>query len=416
MLFFICESAAYDDRYFNPMPFKLFLRTSRKFLPLKKIALIIVAAFFSLTGFSQQDSSHVRISLLTCGPGEDLYSAWGHSALRVTDTTTHSDRVYNYGTFDFYDPDFYINFIKGKLTYFLGVEGYAVFLDGYKQEQRSIVEQELNLTGEEKLRLLYALQENAKEQNRFYSYDFLFDNCSTRLRDIVRANTDSGLKVANILPAGNTTFRNMIHHYLNLNQAHWSKFGIDLLLGSGLDKKVENEQAMFLPDYLYKGFDSAVNGNRKLVSKKNTIYTSTAPLPESALFTPFVLFTVMLLVWLLLSRAKSKALVTTLNALDFLLFFVVGLLGVLFIFMWTGTNHQLCRNNYNLLWAIPFHVIAVFSIVSKKQWLKKYWLVSTVIYILLLVSWFFLPQQLNIALLPLVVLLGWRSFVFSRRP
>ncbi|MGN6435741.1 MAG: Lnb N-terminal periplasmic domain-containing protein [Agriterribacter sp.] len=382
---------------------------------MKRIAFVVVTVLFSLTGFSQQDSSHVRISLLTCGPGADLYSTWGHSAIRVTDTTTHSDRVYNYGTFDFYDPDFYINFIKGKLTYFLGVEQYPNFLRGYTLEQRSILEQELNLTGEEKLRLLYALRENAKEENKFYSYDFLFDNCSTRPRDIVRANTNSGLKFGNILPDGNTSFRNMIHYYLDLNHADWSKFGIDFLLGSGLDKKVQNEQAMFLPDYLYKGFDSAFNGNRPLVSKKNTIYTSTAPQPEAPLFTPFVLFALMLLLWLLLSRSKSKIPATTLRALDFLLFLTVGLMGVLLVFMWTGTNHQLCRNNYNLLWAIPFHVIAAFSIVSKKQWLKKYWLVSTLVYALLLLSWFFLPQQLNLALLPLIVLLGWRSFVFSRR-
>ncbi|MBX2921292.1 MAG: DUF4105 domain-containing protein [Chitinophagaceae bacterium] len=380
---------------------------------MKKIGFIIITVFFSLTGFSQQDSSHVRISILTCGSGEDLYSTWGHSAIRVTDTTTHSDRVYNYGTFDFYDPDFYINFIKGKLLYYLGVESYMGFVDSYRLEQRRIIEQELNLTGEEKLRLLYALKENAKEENKFYRYDFLFDNCATRVRDIIRINTDSGLAVSNILP-GKVTFRQMIYHDLNLNHSYWSKLGIDILLGSGLEKIVLNEQSMFLPEYLYKGFDSSLNGNKKLVGKKSVIYAGNETQPPASLFTPFVVFTFLLLVWILFSVSKSKALAVIVRVLDFLLFFVTGLLGILLIFMWTGTDHQLCRNNFNLMWAIPFHAIAAFSLISKKQWLKKYWLASAILYGILLLSWFFLPQHLNTGLLPMVILLGWRSWVFYR--
>lgn len=382
---------------------------------MKKLVFVTLIILFFLKGFSQQDSSHVRISVLTCGPGEDLYSAWGHSGIRVTDTTTHSDIVYNYGTFDFYDPDFYLNFIKGKLLYFLGVEHYADFVHSYQLEQRSILEQQLNLTGEEKLRLLYALKDNAKEENKFYRYDFLFDNCSTRIRDMISSKTDSGLSVRHILPPGEPSFRNMIHHYLDLSRANWSKLGIDILLGSGLDKKVENQQSMFLPDYLYKGFDSAVNGSKPLVGRKNVIYNSTASLGSPSLFTPFATATALLLVWIVLSLGRSEMLIRVVRILDFLLFFSTGLLGVLLIFMWTGTDHQLCRNNYNLLWAIPFHSIAAFSIVSKKQWLKKYWLAAAVIYGLLLLAWFFLPQELNTGLLPLAILLGWRSWTFSKR-
>ena len=152
---------------------------------MKKILPVFLIAFSSfVAAYAQTDSSHLRITLLTCSPGTELYSTFGHSALRVMDSVTFTDKVYNYGTFDF-NPDFYPKFIRGKLLYYLSVETYPDFVYGYQQEERSIKEQELNLSGEEKLKLNAALQLNASGSNKFYKYDFLFDNCATRIRDIV---------------------------------------------------------------------------------------------------------------------------------------------------------------------------------------------------------------------------------------
>ena len=125
----------------------------------------------------------LRISLLTCDPGEDLYTTFGHSAIRVIDSAEGSDRVYNYGTFDFSDPTaFYVKFIKGgkDLKYFLSVDDFPDFMREYEYYQRSVREQELNLNCGEKTRLKLALLNNAMGENKFYKYDFLFDNCSTR--------------------------------------------------------------------------------------------------------------------------------------------------------------------------------------------------------------------------------------------
>lgn len=378
---------------------------------MKKVFLTFFIAFCSfITALCQTDSSRLRITLLTCSPGEELYSTFGHSALRVTDSATLTDRVYNYGTFDF-NPDFYPKFIRGKLLYYLSVETYSDFVYGYQQEQRSITEQELNLTAKEKLQLQHALQSNSRPENKFYKYDFLFDNCATRIRDIVRNNMEEELSIKQILPYKGVSFRELIHFYLNQNHMYWSKLGIDILLGSGLDKAAQNEQSMFLPDYLFKGFDSAYSANKPLVQKKNNIYiASAASRIHTPVFTPFVVFTIGLMLFVLLSLAGRPWSKQLLTVLDFLLFFCTGLLGILLVFMWTGTDHVLCSNNYNLLWAVPFHAVAAFFLTRRTKRANQYWALCVLIYALLLAFWAALPQDLNKDLLPLIILLGWRSW------
>lgn len=378
---------------------------------MKKIYFTFFFAFFSfITAFSQTDSSHLRIALLTCSPGEELYSTFGHSALRVTDSATFTDKVYNYGTFDF-NPDFYPKFIRGKLLYYLSVETYPDFIYGYQQEQRSIVEQVLNLTGEEKIKLNAALQLNTSGSNKFYKYDFLFDNCATRIRDIVSSNAAEAMTIKNILPYPGVSFRELIHNSLNRSGMYWSKLGIDILLGSGLDKAAGNEQTMFLPDYLFKGFDSASIGTKPLVAERHTVYTATpATASPKSFFTPFIAFAATLILFIALTLLRRQWCKKVLGFLDFLLFLCAGLLGILLVFMWVGTDHKLCSNNYNLLWAVPFHAIAAFFLNRKTKRANQYWALSVLAYALLLAFWVALPQDLNKDLLPLIVLLGWRSW------
>src|SRR5678815_12567 len=140
---------------------------------------------------AQPDSAcGLRISLLTCTPGQELYSTFGHSALRLTDSLTGEDIIYNYGTFDFDDPGFYSKFTRGKLLYFVSVDKFQNFLEEYEYYQRGITEQVLNLSCTERGKLFSALQENAKDANKYYKYDFMVDNCTTRLRDIVFKNAN----------------------------------------------------------------------------------------------------------------------------------------------------------------------------------------------------------------------------------
>lgn len=364
---------------------------------------------------AQSDSSHLRISLLTCSPGEELYSTFGHSALRVIDSSTFTDKVYNYGTFDF-NPDFYPKFIRGKLLYYLSVESYPDFMYSYQLEQRTVQEQDLSLTADEKLKLNAALITNAQVGNKYYKYDFLFDNCATRIRDIVKNNVAEPVSIKNILPYSGITFRDLIHGYLNNNKMYWSKLGIDLLLGKGLDNTVQNEQTMFLPDYLYKGFDSITVGSRELVGAKRVVYSAPSVIPASgSLITPFFVFALGLLIFVIPAAIRRTWSIRMLGILDFLLFFFTGLLGVLLVLMWLGTDHALCRNNYNLLWAIPFHAVAAFTLQSKNKIVHRYWAISVLVYVLLIAFWVVIPQELNKDLVPLIILLAWRSWSHFKR-
>ncbi len=141
--------------------------------------------FFPLKIFAQNDSCHLRISILTCSPGEELYSTFGHSAIRITDSVSHHDIVYNYGTFNFDEPGFYTKFIRGKLSFYLSTDDFESFMNEYLEEKRDITEQVLNLTCAEKYNIVMLLQANMMAANRTYKYDFTFDNCTTRLRDLI---------------------------------------------------------------------------------------------------------------------------------------------------------------------------------------------------------------------------------------
>ncbi len=386
-------------------------------IPDLKKTFFLVLSFFILfsSAKSQTDSCHLQISLLTCNPGEELYSTFGHSALRVTDVLTGTDIIFNYGTFKFGD-DFYAKFVRGKLLYMVSIENFAAFKEQYQYESRSIQEQVLQLSCPKKDQLYLALQTNAKEQNKYYRYDFLFDNCSTRLRDIVAKSTSTRLVFNNILPKDIPTFRNLLYTYLDNGAQHWSKFGIDLLLGSRLDRKVSNEEAMFLPDYLLKGFDKATLNGKPLASAPQTILNMPSPLKGSSFFQPAVVFSLLLLVFIILSFVPSKGVQKFVEAFDFLFFLILGLAGCLLVFMWVATDHALCRNNYNLLWALPTHSIAAFFLRKKTKWMQYYLLATIITGAFLLIGWIFLPQQLNLAFFPLILLVLLRSWLIILKP
>jgi hypothetical protein len=379
---------------------------------LKKLFLLCVSVLSFLLS-SAQDSCALRISLLTCTPGSELYSTFGHTALRVQDPAAGTDLVFNYGTFEFTE-DFYAKFIRGKLRYSLSVERFDDFIYNYQLESRSVVQQQLLLSCTEKEKLYDALQINSLEQNRYYRYDFLFDNCTTRARDIVTDNTATPVSFKNILPEEIPTFRDLIHSYLDAGKQYWSKLGIDLLLGAKLDRKVTNLQSMFLPDYLLKGFDSAFVNGRPLATPAESVLQMPSPLADTAIFTPFVVFSLLLLLVLVASLENSKWTKKIVIVFDFLFFFALGLAGIVLLFMWFGTDHTVCQNNYNLLWALPTHVLVAFFLHTNKAWVRRYSKIVLVLSCLLALTWFLLPQQMNIALFPVLLLIMFRSWQLSK--
>jgi hypothetical protein len=305
---------------------------------------------------TEEDTSHLRISLLTCGVGEELYSSFGHTAVRVVDSLTGMDIVFNYGTFSF-GEDFYVKFVRGKLLYYVSYYDYKSFLEEYDYEKRPVEEQVILLPGEKKQQIYEFLRHNALPENRDYKYDFLFDNCATRIRDIFPKSLGGSFQFGEVIkPGERITFRDIIDQYLRNN--HWARFGIDMALGSPIDKPMTNEDIMFLPDYLRDGLAGATLDGRKVMGPVTPVISG-AEEKDGGINGPFLLTSAIALLTILgLTIPKLKILGKVMSTI---ILFVTGLLGVFFLFMWFGTDHQSCQNNYNILWALPTNLVLAFG-------------------------------------------------------
>ena len=312
--------------------------------------------FFTLlicsSSVKAQLSNNARISLLTCDPGDDLYSIFGHSAIRITDPVNRIDEVYNYGTFDYRDPDFYPKFLKGKLRYWLNIEGSLNFIRTYDSLRRSVKEELILLDSVQRNTLYLALRENSLPENRLYLYDFLFDNCSTRiavlLEDIFGPYS---------FPEGDgLTFRDQLHQYLIGRD--WTSFGIDLIIGSSADRLALVREQMFLPDYLSSHLSGSVNSKGQPTLGSPNILVNHSRLATSSFWiTPVVLFTSLLILELLFLRYNTSS--KWLRYWDYLWVSLICISSIILLFMWFGTDHRACGGNYNLIAFTP--VILVFA-------------------------------------------------------
>lgn len=353
-----------------------------------------------------QDSSHLRISLLTCAPGDELYSIFGHSALRVTDSISLTDVVFNYGTFNFDEKDFYIKFMRGKLLYYLSTEDFYYFRMAYSQYGRPIREQVLALSPQEKINMRRALMDNLQEDKKYYLYDFFLDNCTTRLRDLIQKEKKPTPYLPAVMPA-TTTFRNAIHQYLDNGNQPWSKLGIDILLGARTDGVMTIAQQEFLPDNLMKAIDSC--RNTYLIESVENYPAMQPRVPSASIFTPMLFFSVVLLLILFLSLSTHPKMKYALAGLDNFLFFMTGILGVVLILMWVATDHKMTKDNFNLLWTWPTHAAAVL-LPRQGRWVRRYFQLHGIFLVLFLITWMFLPQNMNEALIPFIVTLIYLSF------
>lgn len=382
---------------------------------LRKFLISYFLLLISYSAFSQSDPCNIRISLLTCSPGEELYSTFGHSALRVTDSATSQDIVYNYGTFNFDEPGFYTKFVRGKLLYYLSTEEFSSFKMQYEYERRSMIEQVLDLSCTEKQKMLQLLRQNLMGDNKFYKYDFLFDNCTTRLRDLLEKASDSAVHFSPIVKE-KTTFRDHIFEYMDYNDKQWVKLGMDILLGNNTDAVMTNRQAMYLPDYLLKGFDSGRIGSKPVVQSKISVIdlpveTLRQAQDQKNFFTgPVFIFWALLFAIVLLGLSKGEGVKRLLHGFDGFFFFITGFAGIVMLVMWFGTEHIVCRNNYNLLWAWPTHAVMAFFVNSRKQWVKKYFFIGAILYAIVFCLLFFIPQPINNSLIPIILLLIFRSY------
>lgn len=379
------------------------------------ILIILSGLLFSenIQAAGEKLSPVADVSIITCSPGEDLYSVFGHSAIRISDPMNNIDYVYNYGTFDFGTPNFYLKFARGKLDYMLSVEYFKDFIASYIEEKRSVWEQTLDLTHSEKQKLFDLLETNAKPENKYYKYDFFYDNCATRIRDIFQKALNNKIVFPDLKGTKKLSFRELIDPYMEYQK--WSDFGIDVLMGLPSDKTTRSEQYMFLPDELKNGFETAKikNSERKLVKSTTTIYDAKRSIVGTAVtFTPNIvfwsLFIIVALFSLLLWRKNPKR-----YWFDFFHFFIYGLLGILFLLMWIATDHKVTPWNLNILWALPSHVILAFFLLKKNKpyFLSFYFLGTSLLTLVLILSYKALPQGLNMSTIPIMLTISLRSFI-----
>ncbi|MFM2231895.1 MAG: hypothetical protein RJB31_596 [Bacteroidota bacterium] len=363
-----------------------------------------------------QDSSRLQVSLITCAPGAELYSVFGHTALRIVDSAANTDIIYNYGTFNFDDPDFYSKFVRGKLMYFLSQQSFPDFLYEYAYFKRGVTEQVLQLSQTEKKEIQSSLFENVREENRYYKYDFLYDNCATRLRDIIfKANKDKAFE-STAFAENRATFRDYLHNYLSRAEMQWTTLGIDLLLGIGADKTMTIPESMFLPDYLAQGVSQSVQGTAKLVERDQVHLPNAQALPIKLPFwqTPLFFFSFLAFLVILPSFLRSKGMVSFQSIMDRIIFILSGLLGLVLLFMWFGTDHQSFANNINLVWAMPINLLVAFSLNRPRKWLKKYLRYYSLLLLLLMIPVLLHPGIINIGLCPLILVLSFRSWMLSK--
>lgn len=369
---------------------------------------LLAFTLLSCCAFGQQDTtvnvpgdtSHLRISILTCGVGDELYSSFGHTGVRIIDSARHTDEVYNYGTFN-YGPDFYKEFVRGKLLYYLDKSNFNDFMYTYVEEKRNVEEQVLDLPADRKHAMLIYLENNLLPQNKSYKYDYFFDNCATRVRDIFPKILGPEFYFGDVLHQKKISYRGIMNQYL-VNK-HWERFGMNLLLASPTDSIMTDEGSMYLPDFIHRGLVHAKYRGNHVVSSDTTIldhkhiFNSTFNGP---LWTMIGLLILTALSFLVRSFHYLKSI------LRFLILLATGLLGVLMLVMWLGTDHRACSDNYNILWAIPFNVIVAFVAHKRRFWMKIYALAAISLLIVALAIHLIGFQQLPlIELSPLLVCL-----------
>ena len=385
----------------------------------KKHALLLFLLVFIKSFYAQVNLSvYSEVSIITAGPGTELYEAFGHSAIRIKDPVLQLDSIYNYGMFDFNAPNFYSNFTKGKLLYSLGRYKFEYFLRGYKRDKRWVKQQVLNLNQQERQSFFMFLENNALPENATYSYDPYFNNCATKLRDITTTILGDKVILSDKNITKNRSFRQLMDKEIPWNT--WGSFGINLALGSKLDQKAVFTQYMYLPDYVYTVFKNSTlfikNQPAKLIKREDILLDFEEQKQSISFLNPFLIFSIVSLIGLFISFTDFKKKKTS-KWLDFILLFITGILGVLIVFLWFFTDHSTTPSNFNFLWAFAPNFVIAFLILKQQQqkWLNYYFKFSLLLLILIPILWFLEVQLFPISVIPLLILLFVRYLLLSKK-
>lgn len=373
---------------------------------LKKLLLLTFLGFTLFTfGQSLPLLESAEISILTIDAGENLNDSFGHSGIRVKNGK--DDVVYDYGRYPFNDPNFIFNFCKGKLDYSIGKDTYRDFIYRYKYFNRTVKEQVLNLTAKEKQYYYKFLLNNYKPKNRTYSYDFFYDNCATKIHEVTNIVLDQTIDFKTPKNYTPKTFRTLIQDELQRNS--WGSFGIDLALGSKIDRLAEKKDHMFLPENIHSFFSVATRNNKALIKRSSTVFKST-PKTEASfttlLYSPLVIC-LLLALFILYKTYKDYKHKTRSYFLDVSIFTITGLIGVILLLLWFATDHNMTAHNYNLLWAFPLNLLVIKAVLNKAPSivLSKYYMFLILMLVLLCMHWIVGVQCFAPTLLPIIIAL-----------
>ncbi len=367
-----------------------------------KKTLFIFFLFVSFIGFSQSIplSKEAKISVLTCGLGNETYSYFGHTAIRVADPVNNVDIVYNYGAFDFRTPNFVAKFAKGDLQYFIVAHPFPDFLNDYNDDKRSVYEQELLISSALKQTIFDNLNKALFSEERSYTYKFIDKNCTSMVVDVI--NKSLGQNVITKKEDTDRTYRSILFPYFDGH--FYDQLGTSIIFGTKVDQMGTR---IFLPFELKNSLEKTTFQNKPLVAKSKTLLEFTKETPKSWWNNIYTYLVILLFV--VLARNKT---------VDKIYFLILSLMGIFFVTMGFYSFHQELAMNYNVLLFSPLLLVLVlFSIFKNKLWTYRFSLIN---FVLLVLYFLYLINKAHFFItLPLIFTSGIvlvRTGIRNKRP
>lgn len=379
----------------------------------KPIFIIIFLLFIDLPYLYTQGTFDFEVYLLTCAPGIETYSIYGHSALRIISPQKKFDRVYNWGVFDFSTPNFVWKFAKGRLNYILDDSSFGSFMQDYLFEKRSVYSQKINLDTPEKEHLFALIMENLKPENKAYRYDFFYDDCSTRIRDLIEKVLEKKITYPPEGKKGEPTFREKVGEYQKMYP--WLNMGIDLIMGSPADKRASFRDRMFLPIDLQKNLsDASINREGRLIPLLQTpeplLEFGTPVIKNRYYSTPIFVFTLLFIAIIFISAFLINS--NLIKILDIIIYSIYSLLAVMMIFFNFFTDHQQMKWNLNIIWFNPFIIICLLCLIFRKTghiWFRLTFYLSAIFLPMIII----VPNVINSSFVPVIFILVVRSSAYG---
>lgn len=318
---------------------------------LKKTAFLLFLLTTVQFNFAQniQLSPEAHVSVITCGLGNESYSLFGHTAIRVQDSLNAIDVVYNYGAFDFNTPNFVMKFTKGDLQYFAVVNSYTDFINQYQYEKRSVYEQELNISTDLKQKLFDTLNTSLASGESYYTYKFIDKNCTSMVVDIINKTLDTVAIVKKV--DTDSSYRTILYPYF---EGHfYEKLGTSIIFGTKVDQLGTK---LFLPFELQKSLEKVSYKNNPLALKNKTLLEFKKEIPKSWWNNPYTYFIV--LSGIVLINKKS---------IDLFYLSIMGTIGLLFSFVGFYSQHLELGYNYNILLFNPSLLALLYLYWSKNK-------------------------------------------------